>query len=77
MFVVILPFERDVYFARISFAAQSDKNTFLNRAGLMNGFDPVPNTTTRDGLYREFRQIDDTNIYFLECCQQLFFSPFS
>ncbi len=67
MFVVILPFERDVYFARISFAAQSDKNTFLNRAGLMNGFDPVPRTTTRDGLYREFRQIDDTNIYFLEC----------
>ena len=67
MFVVILPFERDVYFARISFTSQSDKNTFLNRAGLMNGFNPVPNTTTQFGLYREYRQIDDTNIYFLEC----------
>jgi len=67
MFVVILPFERDVYFARISFTAESDKLTFLQRAGMMNGFNPVPNITTQDGLYREFRQIDDTNIYFLEC----------
>jgi hypothetical protein len=67
MFVIILPFERDVYFARISFTAESDKLTFLQRAGLMNGFNPVPNTTTPDGLYREFRQIDDKNIYFLEC----------
>ena len=67
MFVVILPFERDVYFARISFTAESDKLTFLQRAGMMNGFNPVPNITTSDGLYREFRQIDDTNIYFLEC----------
>ncbi|MCX6287125.1 MAG: hypothetical protein NTY96_08420 [Bacteroidetes bacterium] len=67
MFVVILPFDRDVYFARINFTSQSDKNTFLKRAGLMDGFTPVPNTTTQDGLYREYRQIDDTNIYFLEC----------
>ena len=67
MFVVILPFERDVYFARISFTAESDKLTFLQRAGMMDGFSPLPNITTSDGLYREFRQIDDTNIYFLEC----------
>jgi len=67
MFVVILPFERDVYFARISFPGQSDKNTFLKRAGLMNGFTPVQSATTTDGQYREFRSIDDLNIYFLEC----------
>jgi len=66
MFVIILPFDRDVYFARISFKAMSDKNTFLKRAGLMDGLNPIPNTTTSDGLYREYRQIDDTNIYFLE-----------
>ncbi len=67
MFVVILPMERDVYFARINFTAPGDKNTFLKRAGLMVGFNPVPNTTTNDGLYREYRSIDDLNIYFLEC----------
>jgi len=67
MFVVILPFERDVYFARISFTALSDKNTFLKRAELMNGIYPIPNTTTLNGLYREYRQIDETSIYFLEC----------
>lgn len=67
MFVVILPFERDVYFAMISFLAQSDENTFLKRAGLMNGFNPVPNITTQDGHYREYRQIDHASIYFLEC----------
>ncbi|MEI7490800.1 MAG: DUF6599 family protein [Bacteroidota bacterium] len=67
MFVVILPFDRDVYFARINFPAAADKNTFLKRAGLMDGFSPLPNTTTVDGLYREYRQIDETNIYFLEC----------
>jgi hypothetical protein len=67
MFVIILPFERDVYFARISFTAESDKMTFLQRAGMMNGFTPLPNITTSDGLYREYRQIDDKNIYFLEC----------
>jgi len=67
MFVVILPFDRDVYFAKINFTATSDENTFLKRAGLMNGMYPIPNTTTSDGLYREYRQIDDTNIYFLEC----------
>ena len=67
MFLVVLPFERDVYFAMISFPSQSDKNTFLKRAGLMAGFNPVPNTTTSNGLYREYRQIDDLHIYFLEC----------
>ncbi|MCX6280583.1 MAG: hypothetical protein NTU51_01305 [Bacteroidetes bacterium] len=67
MFVVILPFDRDVYFARISFTSASDKNTFLQRAGLMDGFTPLPNITTPDGMYREYSQIDDTNIYFLEC----------
>jgi hypothetical protein len=67
MFVVILPLERDVYFARISFTEPRDRNTFLKRAGFLQGYSPVPNITTPDGLYREYRQIDDTNIYFLEC----------
>jgi len=67
MFVVILPFDRDVNFALIRFAAVADKNTFLTRAGMMDGFNPIQNITTPDGHYREFRQIDDTSIYFLEC----------
>lgn len=67
MFVIILPFDRDVTFARINFPGVNDKMTFLKRAGLLNGFTPVQSTTTSNGMYREYRQIDETNIYFLEC----------
>jgi len=66
MFVVILPFDRDVIFARISFTSVSDKMTFLKRAGMLDGFTPLASVTTSDGMYREYRQIDETNIYFLE-----------
>jgi len=72
MFAVILPLDWNVYFARISFTDASDRNTFLKRAGFIKGYSAFPNITTPDGLYREFRQIDETTIYFLECRQ-----PFS
>jgi hypothetical protein len=67
MFAIILPFDRDVYFADVIFQSQADRNTFLKRAGMMDGFNPLVSITTPDGMYREYRQISDTHIYFLEC----------
>jgi hypothetical protein len=56
----------DIYFARIQFAIPDGVFRFLRLAGLMQGDAPVPNTSTNDGLYREFRQIDSQTIYFLQ-----------
>ncbi|NCA76166.1 MAG: hypothetical protein EOM90_07515 [Alphaproteobacteria bacterium] len=56
----------DVYFARIRFANPQGLMTFLGKAGLTDRGIPVPNTNTNDGLYREFQQIDDLTIYFLQ-----------
>lgn len=56
----------DIYFARIRFAAPDGMRRFLRLAGLMQGDVPVPNTNTNDGLYREFMQVDEQTIYFLQ-----------
>jgi len=58
--------ESEMYFARIRFETPDDKMRFLGFAGLMKGNVPVPNTNTNDGLYREFMQLDDLTIYFLQ-----------
>jgi hypothetical protein len=58
--------ESDIYFARIQFAAPDGMFRFLRLAGLMEGDVPVPNTNTNDGLYREFKQLDNQTIYFLQ-----------
>lgn len=56
----------DIYFARIRFRDPQGLMTFLGRAGLTDRGIPVPNTNTNDGLYREFQQMEDLTIYFLQ-----------
>lgn len=58
--------DNDIYFARIRFDMPEDMSRFLDFAGLMQGGVPIPNTNTNDGVYREFRQLDDLTIYFLQ-----------
>lgn len=55
-----------IYFARIAFQTPDDLFRFLGYAGLMQGNVPIPNTSTNDGLYREYQQIDPLTIYFLQ-----------
>lgn len=56
----------EMYFARIWFETPSDQLRFLTLAGLTQSGVPVPNTNTNDGLYREYQQVDDQTIYFLQ-----------
>lgn len=58
--------ESDFYFGRISFETPDDMARFLHLAGLMEGGVPIPNTNTNNGLYREYRQVDNLTIYFLQ-----------
>jgi hypothetical protein len=58
--------ESDFYFGRINFATPDDMARFLRLAGLMEGGVPIPNTNTNNGIYREYRQIDNLTIYFLQ-----------
>ena len=58
--------ESEFYFARIRFETPGDMMRFLEMAGLAHDGIPVPNTNTNDGLYREFQQLDDQTIYFLQ-----------
>lgn len=67
MFAVSMPVnDPDLIFARIKFFESRQVMVFLERAGLTINNIPVPNANTEDGLYREFQQIDDNTIYFLE-----------
>ncbi len=67
MFAIYVPeMENDLYFARISFQTPTDQSRFLSAAGLMRGVTPIPNTSTNNNLYREFRQVDDKTIWFLQ-----------
>jgi len=67
MFAILLSNpESDFYFARIRFQAPADFLLFLGLAGLTQDGVPVPNTNTNDGLYREYQQVDDQTIYFLQ-----------
>jgi hypothetical protein len=61
--------ENDLYFGRISFATPADQSRFLSAAGLMRGIDPIPNTNTNNNRYREYRQVDDKTIWFLQSQQ--------
>ena len=58
--------DSEIYFARIRFETPDDQIRFLGFAGLMHGNVPIPNTNTNDGLYREFKQLDNQTIYFLQ-----------
>jgi hypothetical protein len=58
--------EADISFARITFQQVPDMMRFLGYAGLLNQNIPVPNCTTSEGMYHEYRQIDPLTIYFLE-----------
>lgn len=55
-----------IYLARITFETNDDLMRFLGLAGLILNGVPVPNTSTNDGLYREFQQLDDLSVYFLQ-----------
>ncbi len=67
MFAITVPDpEADIFFARITFPAPPDMMRFLTAAGLVKQLQPIPNVTTADGLYREYQQVDDNTIYFLE-----------
>ncbi len=68
MFAISMPVNgSDLLFARITFSESPLIMIFLEKAGLTVNTVAVPNTNTADGLYREFQQVDDTTIYFLEC----------
>lgn len=56
----------DIYFARIYFPDPTRILPFLTRAGLTRNNIPVPNTDPNGLVYREYRQIDDFTIYFLQ-----------
>jgi hypothetical protein len=58
--------DSEFYFARIWFETPADMMRFLGLAGLTQGGVPMPNTNTNDGLYREFQQLDEQTIYFLQ-----------
>ena len=58
--------ESEFYFARIQFETPGDLLRFLEMAGLAHDGVPMPNTNTNDGLYREFQQLDNQTIYFLQ-----------
>jgi hypothetical protein len=58
--------EFDIYFARISFPDPQQLFFFLDKAGLTQNNMPVQNTNTNLGIYREFQQIDERTIYFLQ-----------
>ncbi|MFZ4520815.1 MAG: DUF6599 family protein [Bacteroidales bacterium] len=67
MYAISLPNpDFEIYFARIRFETPADMLRFLTLAGLTQNGVPVPNTNTNDGLYREYQQLDDLNIYFLQ-----------
>ncbi|MCX6304515.1 MAG: hypothetical protein NT040_06070 [Bacteroidetes bacterium] len=55
-----------IYFARIRFETPADMMRFLTLAGLTQNGIPVPNTNTNDGLYREYQQLDEVTVYFLQ-----------
>jgi hypothetical protein len=58
--------ESEFYFARIRFETPADMMRFLTQSGLTMGGVAMPNTNTNDGIYREFRQLDEQTIYFLQ-----------
>jgi hypothetical protein len=58
--------DREIYFAQVRFETPADQARFLEQAGLMTAGFPVPNTNTNDGLYREYSQVNDQTIYFLQ-----------
>lgn len=70
MYAISLPAPvADIWFARITFPTQRDLTVFLGVAGLMDGPAPIPNHTSRDGLYREYQTVspqDPLTIYFLQ-----------
>ncbi len=56
----------DIYFTRIFFPDPSRIMTFLTRAGLSQNGVPIPNTDPNGLIYREYRQIDERTIFFLQ-----------
>jgi len=67
MYAIYLPsLENDVYFGRITFPTPDDQARFLYAAGLMRGSVPIPNATTSDHRYHEYKQVDPQTIYFLQ-----------
>jgi len=67
MYAIYLPtLENNVYFARIIFPSSRDQSRFMYAAGLMSGSVPIPNCTTSDYQYHEYKQIDTKTIYFLQ-----------
>jgi len=67
MYAIYLPtLENDVYFGRITFPTPRDQSRFMYAAGLMSGTIPIPNCTTSDNLYHEYKQIDSQTIHFLQ-----------
>jgi hypothetical protein len=67
LFAIYVPdMENDLYFGRISFPTPADQSRFLAAAGLMRGVDPIPNTSGNNNRYREYRQVDEKTIWFLQ-----------
>ncbi|MEI6435363.1 MAG: DUF6599 family protein [Bacteroidota bacterium] len=58
--------DNDIWFARIHFETPDDQMLFLELAGLTMNGTPVPNTNANDGIYREYKSVDDLTIYFLQ-----------
>ena len=58
--------DNDIWFARIHFEEQQDMMRFLTLAGLTVNDVPVSNTNTNDGIYREYKDLGNLTIYFLQ-----------
>jgi hypothetical protein len=58
--------DNDIWFARIRFEEQQDMIRFLTLAGLTVNGVPVSNTNTNDGIYREYKDLGNLTIYFLQ-----------
>lgn len=67
MYAIMIPDQvADIYFARITFPDIQSQMRFLTAAGMVRQYQPIPNVTTPNGMYREFQQLDARTIYFLE-----------
>lgn len=67
MFAIYVPNSKNgIYLSRIIFETNDDMMRFLGLAGLILNGVPVSNTSTNDGLYRAYTQLDSQTIYFLQ-----------
>ncbi len=64
--IVLVNADSDYYFARIGFETPDSQSRFKELAGFGPIEGPSGNTSTNNGIYREYRQVDYQTIYFLQ-----------